>query len=160
MKVGRISCWPSLGTNSYNEGIRIHSVGSWSTLMLCGNDNTADTGTSTNSWGLFNNNGTLYINRATSSGAGVSRAYANSNGWYFDKAYGAVWNDFAEFRQSDITEPGRVIVPSNEGIAHLSQKRLQSGGRIISDTYGFSVGASDKAKTPVGISGRVLAYPY
>ena len=148
-------------TNSYNEGARIHvSSGGWATIMLCGSDNTGATGTSAKSWGIFNNDGTLYINRATSSGAGASRAYANSNGWYFDKAYGAVWNDFAEFRQSDTNEPGRVIIPSDDGIAHLSIKRLQSGGRIISDTYGFSVGASDKAKTPVGISGRVLVYPY
>ena len=146
---------------SYNEGLRIHcSNGSWATIMLCGTDNTGGTGTSTNSWGIFNNNGTLYINKATSSGAGAPRVYANANGWYFDKAYGAVWNDFAEYRQAEINEPGRVIIPSITGIAKISTERLQSGGRIISDTFGFSVGASDKAKTPVGISGRVLAYPY
>ena len=155
---GCLNLYPSSG--SYREGIRIYSYSSWATIMLLGNDNTATSGTSTNSWGLFNNNGTFYINRATSSGAGASRAYANSNGWYFDKAYGAVWNDFAEFRRSNINEPGRVIIPFNDGIARISTERLQSGGRIISDTFGFSVGASDTAKTPIGVSGRVLAYPY
>ena len=161
LKVGRISCHPSAGTNSYNEGLRVHVTSSgWATILLCGSDNTGDTGTSTNSWGIFNYNGTLYINRATSSGAGASRAYANSNGWYFDKAYGSVWNDFAEYRQSVINEPGRVIIPGPNGVAYLSTERLQAGGRIISDTFGFAVGASDRAKTPVGLSGRVLAYPY
>jgi len=112
-------------TNSYNEGARFHvSPGGWATIMLCGSDNTGSTGTSAKSWGIFNNDGTFYINRATSSGAGASRAYANSNGWYFDKAYGAVWNDLAEFRQADINDPGRVIIPSESGIAHISNKRL------------------------------------
>lgn len=111
-------------TGSYTEGIRIYPYGSWATIMLLGNDNTATNGTSTNSWGMFNNNGTFYINRATSSGAGASRVYANSNGWYFDKAYGAVWNDFAEYRQANTDEPGRVIIPSSDGIAKISTERL------------------------------------
>jgi len=35
-----------------------------------------------------------------------------------------------------------------------------SACRIVSDTYGFGIGESDDAKTPIAVSGRVLAYPY
>lgn len=76
------------------------------------------------------------------------------------KLYGAVWNDYAEFRISNCNEPGRVIIPSLNGIAIISNTRLQPGGRIISDTFGHAIGESDAAKTPIALSGRVLAYPY
>lgn len=83
------------------------------------------------------------------------------NGYvYAGRVYNAVWNDYAEYRASSSEEPGRVIIPSTTGIAHLSTERLQSGGRVISDTYGHAVGQSNYANTPVGLSGRVLAYPY
>lgn len=158
MKTGRIHIWPEDGSNSYNEGIRIHSSsGKWATIMLCGDDNTGDTGTSTKSWGIFNNDGTLYINKATSSGAGNPRVYANANGWYFTKAYGAVWNDFAEYRKVELHEPGYAIAPSGRRTCN----RLESGARITSDTYGYAIGYMEDREDlmPVAISGRVLAYP-
>lgn len=37
---------------------------------------------------------------------------------------------------------------------------MQPGAQIVSDTFGFSIGHTDKAKTPVAVSGRVLAHPY
>ena len=79
---------------------------------------------------------------------------------HFSRAYNAVWNDYAEFRIAESEEPGYVVIPSNDGIARLTTERLQSDGRIISDTYGHAVGQSDQAKTPIGLAGRVLAYPY
>ena len=39
-------------------------------------------------------------------------------------------------------------------------KRLEKGCEIISDTYGFAIGESDKCKTPTAAVGRVLAIPY
>ena len=69
-------------------------------------------------------------------------------------------NDYAECRKCSIDEPGRVVVPSFGGISVPSTERLQAGARIISDTFGFSVGESDEAKTRLAMSGRVLAYPY
>lgn len=74
--------------------------------------------------------------------------------------YGAVWNDYAEFRKSDTQEPGYVIAPAEDGIAYKTSVRMQAGARIISDTFGFAVGECDDAKTPVGLAGRVLAYTY
>lgn len=65
---GRILINPTNATGSYDEGIRIKSHNNWSVVVLCGNDNTADTGTSANTWGLFNNNGNFCINRNNAAG--------------------------------------------------------------------------------------------
>jgi hypothetical protein len=37
---------------------------------------------------------------------------------------------------------------------------MQPGAEIISDTFGFAIGKTEKAQTPIAASGRVLAYPY
>lgn len=42
----------------------------------------------------------------------------------------------------------------------LCDRRLVAGAKIISDTFGCSVGESDSAKTPLGVAGRVLVYTY
>ena len=76
------------------------------------------------------------------------------------KVRGAVFNDYAEYRESLIKEPGRCVIETGYGDLELSAKRLQLGGSIISDTFGFSIGETDKAKTPIAVCGRVLAYPY
>lgn len=73
---------------------------------------------------------------------------------------GAAWNDFAEFRFSEVHEPGRVICENGDGTLSLAQERLQPGAEIISDTFGFAIGETEYCKTPVAIAGRVLAYPY
>lgn len=76
--------------------------------------------------------------------------------------YGAVWNDYAEFRRSkqkDI-KPGHVVIETGKGDLVLSSKRMQPGGNIVSDTYGFAIGEAKECKTPIAVSGRVLAYPY
>lgn len=70
-------------TGSYTEGIRIYPNASWTTIMLGGNDMTATSGTSANSWGIFNNNGTFYINKNASSAAGAPRVMGTSTGWTF-----------------------------------------------------------------------------
>lgn len=76
------------------------------------------------------------------------------------KVRGAVFNDYAEYRESLIKEPGRCVIETGYGDLELSTKRLQLGGNIISDTFGFSIGETDKAGTPIAVCGRVLAYPY
>ena len=76
------------------------------------------------------------------------------------KVRGAVFNDYAEYRESLVKEPGRCVIETGYGDLELSTKRLQLGGNIISDTFGFSVGETDKAETPIAVCGRVLAYPY
>ena len=92
-------------------------------------------------------------NRATTKGGDNGVLVAN-------KVRGAVWNDYAEYRESLIKEAGRCVVETGYGDLELSTKRLQLGGNIISDTFGFSIGETDKAETPIAVCGRVLAYPY
>lgn len=75
------------------------------------------------------------------------------------KVRGAVFNDYAEYRESLVKEPGRCVIETGYGDLELSTKRLQLGGNIISDTFGFSIGETNKAQTPIAVCGRVLAYP-
>ena len=73
---------------------------------------------------------------------------------------GAAWNDYAEYRISDCREPGRVICENGDDTLSLATERLQPAGNIISDTFGFAIGETETAKTPIAVSGRVLVYPY
>lgn len=67
--------------SSYNEGIRMFpSPNNWSTFMLLGADTTSNTGTSANSWGIFNNNGSFYITRNGASG-GDAQIKCVNNVW-------------------------------------------------------------------------------
>lgn len=73
---------------------------------------------------------------------------------------GAAWNDYAEYRQQhEVIEPGYCAIPSHNGKLQKTTKRLQYCDGIVSDTFGFSIGKSDAAQTPLAVSGRVLAYP-
>lgn len=92
---------------------------------------------------LSSNNGNLTV-RGTITGSAV---------------YGAVWNDYAEYRKADSIESGRVVIEHESGKMKLSTERLQPGAEIISDTFGFAIGETDEYKTPIAASGRVLAYP-
>ena len=76
------------------------------------------------------------------------------------KLYGAVWNDYAEYRPATIIAPGYVIREDKSGIMQLADDRLLPACEIISDTFGFAIGETDECKTPIAATGRVLAYPY
>lgn len=76
------------------------------------------------------------------------------------RVFNAVWNDYAECRNSWIEEPGRVIVESKSGTMELATKHLMPACKVISDTYGTLMGKSNQAKTPIAVAGRVLVYPY
>lgn len=84
-----------------------------------------------------------------------------TNGFtYVSKLYGAVWNDYAECREADTIEPGKCVIEVGDDTLITSTKRLMPGANITSDTFGFSIGETEQAKTPIAVSGRVLAYPY
>lgn len=74
------------------------------------------------------------------------------------KVHGAVFNDYAEYRHTDNIEPGRCVIETGDGSLILSTKRMQLGANIISDTFGFSIGETQYANTPIAVCGRVLAY--
>lgn len=101
----------------------------------------------------------IYVLGATTTGyTGVymeSSVYMENN-----VLYGAAWNDYAEFRQGDTLEPGKCVVEVGDDTLTLATGRMIPGASIISDTFGFSIGETEKSKTPIAVSGRVLAYPY
>ena len=70
------------GEQSYCEGIRIApNSNGWTTIMLKGSDNTADSGTSANSWGIHTYGGNFYINKNGSNSQQAPRLWGHSNGW-------------------------------------------------------------------------------
>lgn len=73
--------------------------------------------------------------------------------------YGAVWNDYAEFREVNTTESGRVVYEVGDDTLALANERMMPACSIISDTFGFAIGETEKCKTPLAMAGRVLAYP-
>ena len=75
--------------------------------------------------------------------------------------YGAVWNDYAEFRIcNEDFKPGQVVLENGDDTLSIASQRLQRGCSIVSDTFGFAIGETDEAKCPIAVSGRVLAYGY
>lgn len=114
-----------------------------------------------------NNNGSVELLTSTNRGV-YDRTktkwiiYTNGTNAYTDyPLYGAVWNDYAEFREvnSEI-KPGQCVIENGDDTLSISTERLQKGAEIVSDTYGFAIGQTEKASTPIAVSGRVLAYTY
>lgn len=77
-----------------------------------------------------------------------------------DAVTGAVWNDYAECRESDCEEFGYVLMETGDDSLTKTTERLSHFAGVSSDTWGFSQGETDKAKTPIAVAGRVLVYPY
>ena len=77
-----------------------------------------------------------------------------------DAVTSAVWNDYAEYREADVIEPGYVLVEKGDDTLTKSSKRLSHFYGVSSDTWGFSQGETEKAKTPIAVAGRVLVYPF
>lgn len=75
------------------------------------------------------------------------------------KVYGAVWNDYAEYRsQNETIEPGYITYCDDDGKLKKTVERLQKYEGVVSDTYGFAIGETDDCKTPLAVSGRALVY--
>lgn len=107
---------------------------------------------------------------------GTSSATSNTGTQYFDtgvyvdttagkfvatSVYGAVWNDYAEYRATkEEIEAGRVVIENGDDTLSLATDRLMPGANIVSDTFGFAIGETENSKTPLAVSGRALAYPY
>lgn len=77
--------------------------------------------------------------------------------------YGAAWNDYAEYRELRENQEipyGRIVIENGDDTLSLSTERLQPGGHVVSDTFGFAIGETDKCKLPIAVSGRALVYTY
>ena len=73
--------------------------------------------------------------------------------------WGAVWNDYAEFRdQKEIIEPGYCVASADNGQVYKTTEKFQACDGIVSDTFGFAIGETDECQTPLAVAGRVLAY--
>ena len=117
-----------------------------------------------NTAGSTNTTSKIYLIGATSQGANPqtyshSTCYEQNGDLYDTKLHNAVWNDYAECRESNETQPGRVVRETIMGVMVKTEKRRMRGCKIISDTYGTIMGETENAKTPIGVAGRVLAYP-
>jgi hypothetical protein len=95
-----------------------------------------------------------YFGIACNAAATTKRTYTDC------KVYGAVWNDYAEFRSGEITEGGYCVHECPDGKLRASVSRLEAGCRVTSDTFGFAIGETKECKTPIAVSGRALVYPY
>lgn len=159
------------GPTTSNSWIKVTKQGSFNMPTAPGADSAASVlsiKTQSGSWGLATLQGdeSLYFvyGSDTNYDAGNNQVtkivFTNSGNVSANKVYGAVWNDYAEFRISNCLEPGRVVCENGDDTLSIATRRLQPGASIISDTYGFSIGETDEAKCPVAVSGRVLAYGY
>ena len=106
----------------------------------------------------------LYNTQSAGSASGPTSGYTKIESVYgvlrASAVYGAVWNDYAEYRSSDPVEPGRVICETGNGTLKLSTERLQPGANVVSDTFGFAIGETENCKTPIAVSGRALVYTH
>ena len=76
-----------------------------------------------------------------------------------DAVTSAVWNDYAEYRESHDTDFGYVVQEIGDDTLQKTTKRLDHFAGVTSDTWGFAQGETEKAKTPIAVAGRVLVYP-
>lgn len=75
------------------------------------------------------------------------------------KVYGAVWNDYAEYRnQKEMIKPGYCVASADNGQVYKTTEKFQACDGIVSDTFGFAIGETNECKTPLAVAGRVLAY--
>lgn len=75
------------------------------------------------------------------------------------KLYGAVWNDYAEYRnQKETIKPGYCVASANNGEVYKTTEKFQACDGIVSDTFGFAIGETDECRTPLAVAGRVLVY--
>lgn len=76
-----------------------------------------------------------------------------------NKIYGAVYNDYAEYRtQKEAIEPGYCVASTDNGELFRTTEKFQACDGIVSDTFGFAIGETQESRTPIAVAGRVLAY--
>ena len=147
-------------------GVEIHTGNAtttgWARLNL---GNGTASGTAGNSYGIvriYNTaGGSANITSGRAALGGTTRDYVNVTYMKGTQIWGAVWNDYAEFRKTKKQiEPVRCVIETGKGDMILSTERLQNGAEIISDTFGFAIGQNEYNNTPIAVSGRVLAYLY
>lgn len=73
--------------------------------------------------------------------------------------YGAVWNDYAEFRECPIpVELGRVVIEDNTDSVWCCDRRLSKSALVSSDTFGMAIGNQSKSSIAIAVAGRALVW--
>lgn len=159
IKIGSVTIGGSGGSGDTTKFLR--GDGSWSnelsgSLIISGTNSGATSATSgeTITWSANSTTGDTAAAIRTAGGI-----YAAKEIWA-NKVFNAVFNDYAECRKSEPVKPGHVVIDQDNGTMICSEKRLQPGAQVVSDTYGHLMGGTDKAKTPIAVAGRVLVYTY
>lgn len=138
----------TVGSNSSYEGVYA-VIGQDGTYTPTVNPHTGQIKIKCNTASSSKTTGALIV----TGGVGVS------GNIYGNNVYGAVWNDYAEFRdQKEKIEPGYCVASTDSGEVYKTSLRLQPCDGIVSDTFGFAIGETDNCKTPLAVAGRVLAY--
>ncbi len=155
-------------TAGYLEAKRLYTfVYDGTNYELVGDINT----NTTNSCGASNSTSILYVVGRTAQSTSTSYSNANvkincnsagtaeTGSLTASKVYGAVWNDYAEYRiQKENVEPGYCVTSNDRGQVSKTTRKYQVCDGIVSDTFGFAIGETEECKTPLAVSGRVLAY--
>ena len=106
-------------------------------------------------------NGSIYHRGGNGSTASSMQANSWARLWQSgDSVTGAVWNDYAEYRESDCEDFGYVLMEKGDDTLGKTEERLSHFAGVSSDTWGFSQGETARARTPIAVAGRVLVYPY
>lgn len=163
---GSINCsLPATTSTATNTGAMIcHGLAGGNNGMYVGNGDADGSilGTSGKANLIFKSWQSIgFVDGCPSTNAGITVTINTRTGVLRgNKLWGAVWNDYAEFREGDTIESGKCVIEVGDDTLITSTERLMSGANITSDTFGFAIGETEQAKTPIAVSGRVLAYPY
>ena len=135
-------------------------------INLTWTDTADNNGTTTNEWctQIMNSCGSGNLWYRSRNGGTIANGTAWAAGWrriwmQGNAVTGAVWNDYAEYRESHDTEFGYVVQELGDDTLQKTTKRLDHFAGVTSDTWGFAQGETEKAKTPIAVAGRVLVYP-
>lgn len=160
---------------SQNGGYFLNADGTWKKVGLKGNEiplSASNATTVTDAITALQNGASLKFQKDTTTSKAYVIGYNGSDSTlrYSSSVYvdcvnnvllGAAYNDYAEARETGHRiQPGRVVVENGDDTLSMANGRLLLGGNIVSDTYGMLIGETDKAKTPIALCGRVLAYPH
>lgn len=154
------------GMSNYREGLRIMPTGSWSDIVLAGNDASVAAGISANSWFIGNNNGNFYITRNGSTTSTSAILKCESNTWSINgntiyhsgnlPAYPtkASWNYddvYLKLSGGTMSLDGPVIMSLKSTVANnwTDGIRFNSGG--ASSWAGFTIGGTQTSGTGDGI---------
>ena len=137
--------------NTLTDSFIVSKSGTAQTIIRSTNDNGSVELLAGINRGLYDRTNTKWAIAVNADGTKVFSDYP---------IYGAVWNDYAEYRASNETEAGRCVREVGDGTLIRTTERLQKGCEIVSDTFGFAIGKTEKYNTPTAASGRVLAYLY